>query len=407
MKYLSTFLAFFSVVHLSLAGEISVPALTIRLTSPVNYQIVQRSTQSEGELIVSGTVDGVFRDFPQPDKLEALVTGTPSFGRLSETWYPLPCDSHVAAFRRSIRLPAGGWYRVEIRASRTGTQVASVVVEHVGIGEVFVVAGQSNSANHGEERQNTKSGQVAAFDGTAWRLANDPEPGATGDRGSFMPPFGDEMAAYFHVPIGIVATGVGATSVREWLPAGTRLARLPTLTRNVVVTGPKQWEASGVIFTNFARRMEQLGTNGFRAVLWHQGESDAHQADPQRSLPGNLYRLYMEKLIHDSRQAIGWNAPWFVARASYHDPGDAAAPDIRAAQKAVCDEGFAFNGPDTDTLTGEMRERNGTGIHLSDKGLKAHAHLWFESVSPWLEQELSKTKPVSQLSRPEDAAPNQ
>ncbi len=153
--------------------------------------------------------------------------------------------------------------------------------------------------------------------------------------------------------------------------------------------------------------MEQLGTNGFRAVLWHQGESDAHQADPQRSLPGNLYRLYMEKLIHDSRQAIGWNAPWFVARASYHDPGDAAAPDIRAAQKAVCDEGFAFNGPDTDTLTGEMRERNGTGIHLSDKGLKAHAHLWFESVSPWLEQELSKTKPVSQLSRPEDAAPNQ
>jgi hypothetical protein len=44
---------------------------------------------------------------------------------------------------------------------------------------VFVVAGQSNAANHGEERQMTETGRVACFDGTAWRLANDPQAGAS------------------------------------------------------------------------------------------------------------------------------------------------------------------------------------------------------------------------------------
>jgi hypothetical protein len=49
----------------------------------------------------------------------------------------------------------------------------------VGVGEVFVVAGQSNSANHGAEKQVTKTKRVSAFDGTGWQLADDPQPGPT------------------------------------------------------------------------------------------------------------------------------------------------------------------------------------------------------------------------------------
>jgi hypothetical protein len=36
--------------------------------------------------------------------------------------------------------------------------------------------------------------------------------------------------------------------------------------------------------------MRPLGHNGFRAVLWHQGESDANQKDTTRTLAGKLYR---------------------------------------------------------------------------------------------------------------------
>lgn len=49
-----------------------------------------------------------------------------------------------------------------------------------------------------------------------------------------MPVFGDALADRFHVPIGLVPIGIGATRVRVWLPAGVRFSRLPSLTRKVV-----------------------------------------------------------------------------------------------------------------------------------------------------------------------------
>jgi hypothetical protein len=169
------------------------------------------------------------------------------------------------------------------------------------------------------------------------------------------------------------------------------LKQLPPLTRNVLTNTDGQWIVSGKIYKTFVARMKQLGTNGFRAVLWHQGESDGHQKDPSRDLPGDLYRQDLEQLIRDSRKEIGWGAPWFVAKASYHKPDD-FSPEISSAQQAVCDHGLAFRGPDTDTLTGNMREKNGQGIHMSAAGLEAHGHLWFEKVSPWLEGQLAQTE---------------
>jgi hypothetical protein len=320
-----------------------------------------------------------------------MVTGKSAAGDLPAKWQPLPCDAR-GEFRSEFTLPAGGWYRLEVRAFHQDTLVASTVVEHVGIGEVFVVAGQSNSANYGEEKHTTQSGLVAAYDGTRWQTAADPMPGAGGKKGSFMPLFGDAMAEQFHVPIGIVAMGIGSTSVREWLPDGTRLTRLPPLVRNVKSTGDGQWKVTGHIYENFTARMKSLGTNGFRAVLWHQGESDANQAAAESTLPGDLYRQYLEQLIRGSRQIIGWNAPWFVAQVSYHNPNDTSSADIRNAQKSVCDDGFALPGPDTDTLTGDMREKKGMGVHLSAKGLEAHADLWAKKVGPWLKKQIAGTE---------------
>jgi hypothetical protein len=378
---------FFICLNVSFAGETS--PLAVQVASPTDFQIFQRATNAGGKLMVAGTIAGKIGNDSWPDKIEVQVEGKSSFGALPDKWQPLSWDAVGGTFRGELNLPAGGWYALKIRAFHGTAEVASARVEHVGIGEIFVVAGQSNSANYGEERQKTKSGQVAAFDGTHWQLANDPEPGAGGMKGSFMPPFGDAMAEQFHVPVGIVATGVGSTSVREWLPGGTVLKRLPALTRNVITNSQGQWIVSGKIYKNFVERMKQLGTNGFRAVLWHQGESDAHQKDPSRDLTGDMYREDLEQLIRDSRGTIGWDAPWFVAKVSYHKPDD-FSPEISAAQQAVCDEGLALPGADSDLLVGAMREKNGQGIHMSAAGLKAHARLWVEKVSPWLEHQLNE-----------------
>jgi len=361
-------------------------AAELALRSPLDWQVGQRQTRDAGKLPLRG-------ERPAGAAIEWRVPGKPDDGALTPGWQKIFPGADENAFTAEITLPAGGWYRLEVRAVRGGEVVAAAAVEHVGIGEVFVIAGQSNSANHGEEKQVTRTGRIAAFDGTKWQPANDPQPGASGRGGSFLPPFGDALAERCKVPVGIVATGVGATSVREWLPRGTRFPHPPTLTDNVTQLPSGEWECKGIIFANFTTRLKQLGPRGFRAVLWHQGESDANQKDPARTLPGELYRKFLEQLIHDSCREAGWEFPWFVAQVSYHTPDDPGSPDIRAAQQALWDSGLALAGPDSDALTGELRERGGKGVHFSGPGLREHAARWVEKVAPWLEQRLAGAPP--------------
>jgi hypothetical protein len=144
------------------------------------------------------------------------------------------------------------------------------------------------------------------------------------------------------------------------------------------------WESKGEAYKMFTSRMSELGKNGFRAVLWHQGESDANQADTSRTLAGNLYQKYLKQLIQQSRKDIGWNAPWFVALASYHVPGDEGSDDIRKAQAALWKDRTALQGPDSDAVKGSFRDSGGKGVHFSGPGLREHAARWFEKIAPWL-----------------------
>jgi len=353
----------------------------ISLSSPSDFQVIQRDSQDKGSVNLLGTaVKGA--------DIEWRVSGNSKFGALPDGWQKIPANPDEISFQTKISLPAGGWYRMEVRASHNNSSLGEIVIEQFGIGEVFVVAGQSNSANYGEEKQNTTTKLVTAFDGKQWQLANDPQPGAGGRGGSFMPPFGDAIAKHFKVPVGFVACGIGATSVREWLPKGTKISNPPTIERRVERLPDGQWVSKGEAFEMLIGRTKPLGPNGFRAVLWHQGESDANQKDQTRTLKGSLYREYLEKVIKDSNDKIDWKAPWFVAQASYHVPGDEASPEIRDAQASTWKDGVALEGPDSDAIKGSFRQNNGKGVHFSGEGLREHANQWAEKVIPWLEQQL-------------------
>lgn len=354
--------------------------VAVRLIAPLDYQVFQRRNPRSGAVLFEGTLSSTLHENVT---VEAMLNRATDWQKIAE----LPAGR--TAFRAELETPAGGWFEARVRVRRNGTTLAQTSVAHVGVGEVFVVAGQSNSANHGEERQKPASNRVTAFSGTRWQPANDPQPGATGSGGSFLPPFADALEAMFQVPVGLVAVGVGATSVREWLPRGTRFARPPTLTGNVRQLDSGEWESRGTLFSTLSTRLKQLGPQGFRALLWHQGESDANQKDATRTLPGDSYREFMEVLIRESRRAAGWDVPWFVAQVSYHTPEDPGSPDIRAAQEALWKAGLALPGPDSDALTGDLRDGGGKGVHFSGKGLRVHGAKWAEKISPWLEAQLA------------------
>ncbi len=354
-------------------------AAELTLTSPLDYQVVQRSSPGKGLIRITGELS---EDVPTDAAVQVRVVND----AVQLSWLQVNSVKGRKVIA-SYEAAAGPWWKVEVQVVHGGKQLALGSVAHVGIGEVFVIAGQSNSANHGEEKQTTKTKRVTSFDGKAWRIADDPQPGASGGGGSFVPPFADAVVAKLNVPVGIIACGIGATSVREWLPKGATFPNPPTLVGRVEQLPDGQWASKGAAYEAFIARMKSVGPQGFRAVLWHQGESDANQKDATRTLSGKHYRESLEKLIRDSRRAIGWTAPWFVAQASYHVPGDEGSDDIRAAQASLWKDGIALEGSDSDALKGKLRERDGKGVHFSGEGLRVHGAKWAERVLPWLDQQ--------------------
>jgi hypothetical protein len=262
-------------------------------------------------------------------------------------------------------------------------------VPNVGVGEVFVISGQSNSTNYGEVRQETQTGMVTSFNGTTWSLANDPQEGVqdNSSKGSFIPSFGDALYRKYRVPIGIASVGHGSTSVRQWLPAGKPVDIMPSMTRYIIKRPDGTLVSDGVLFNGMMMRIRQLGIHGFRALLWHQGESDSHQ-QAGHEIAASTYRSMMVQLIRASRKEAGWDVPWFVAEATYHTPEDPSCLPIRAAQRSLWVRGLAMEGPDTDSLTQAYRQNGGKGTHFNDVGLKLHGSLWAEEVSLYLDKVL-------------------
>jgi hypothetical protein len=384
MKHLCTCLPAAWLVLLAAAGEVA--AVEWRLSEPLDYQVVQRSSPGKGNLRIAG-------EFAAEVPLANAIMEARFLGETEQTgWQRLGVAASGKRLAGTAEAPAGGWWKLEVRLLHEGKPLALASVPHVGIGEVFVIAGQSNSANHGEERQPTKTRRVAAFDGRAWRMADDPQPGASGGGGSFVPAFADAVVARENVPVGIIACGIGATSVREWLPRGAVFPNPPTILSRVERLPSGQWASKGGAYEAFVARMKSAGPQGFRAVLWHQGESDANQKDATRTLDGKLYREFLERIIGDSRRDIGWHAPWFVAQASYHVPGDEGSDDIRAAQASLWRDGIALEGPDSDALKGKLREREGRGVHFSGPGLREHGARWAAKVLPWLARQWTEPR---------------
>src|SRR5580692_4702471 len=117
MKTILVLFLIFEAAWVGNAQDSNTPALHLSLTSPLDYQVTQRSTMTGGQLVVAGSIVVESKTNVLPDKLEVRVTRkSATGGDLSDAWQPLPCDDRVAGFRGVVNAPAGGWYRVEVRA---------------------------------------------------------------------------------------------------------------------------------------------------------------------------------------------------------------------------------------------------------------------------------------------------
>lgn len=328
------------------AGAGVLAAGGIIIETPAPYRVFQRSSAGSAAVPIAGTGHTTMA------RVEARVTSGP--GNVISDWTALDVPAGNGTFEGRITLPAGGWYTIEVRGLDAQGEVAGEAsVERVGVGEVFVCAGQSNAANAGETKTRAQSDLVAAFDGVNWSHCEDPQKGANGEGGSPWPTLGDLLARHLGVPVAFASVAVGGTSVNFWQPGAEGYAKLK-------------------------RVMLALGTDGARAVLWHQGESDA-----AGGMPGADYEKKLENTIRSIRADAGYDIPWVVAKVSFVPDAWDNQPDkrdaIRSAQQALWDRGVALPGPDTDTMRSpELRAAD--RIHFSELGLRVHGERWFAAV---------------------------
>lgn len=358
---------------LFIGAVLSAAETTVTLLAPAEHAVVQRQSADSGRVEVSGQAHG--------DGVAVEIRCDGGSWQSLKT-FPVEGKPGTLGFAATLDL-SKGLHTLEARAARGDKPLGDATVVHFGVGEVFVVTGQSNSANHGAVKMKAASDQAFTLtpQGT-WQPCADPQPGASGGGGSILPALGDELQKRLGVPIGFIPCGIGATSVREWLPTGVTFPNPPTILSRVKKTADGQWESDGKAYAMLVKRMGSVPA--FRAVLWHQGESDANQKDTTRTLPGKLYASYLTQLIQRAQQDSRRPAPWFVAQVSYHGPTDVGSDDIRGAQASLWKAQVALEGPDSDALRGELRDGGGKGVHFSGEGLKAHAHAWAEKLIPWI-----------------------
>jgi hypothetical protein len=340
----------------------------LALTSPLPYQVVQRSGIAPGAGDALVTVAGQLP--PDFETLAWSYRAVSMAGKSGEaSWQPATVEADGSAFRSSVPVAAGGWYRLEFRGEENGETRCSGAVEPIGVGEVFVVAGQSYATNTNDERHNVQDMQrrVVAYDSATnrWRVAYDPQPAPDGsDGGSIWPPLGDALARELNVPIAFANVAWGGTASKQWLPGEPLYQRL---------------EQTG----------KTLGR--FRAVLWQQGESDVINKTPVETYVANLLAIR-------SAAATEWGFEpcWLLAKSTHH-PTVYNDPEGEGRIRSAIDElvrlpGFCA-GPDTDTLRDENRGDRNSWRHFSAVGQKRAAEMWRAAIR---ETVLGETPPADQ-----------
>lgn len=190
------------------------------------------------------------------------------------------------------KVPAGGLYRIETTMTYEGWDGLSCtrgdMIHNVGVGDVFVIAGQSNAAGRAKNpvADEPELGIHVLRTSARWDLASHPLGETTGavhvghyeNHNPGHSPwlhFAKRLKKELGYPIGLVPAAYGGAPLRWWNP-----------------------EENGALLTNM---LEMLGDYDIhpKAVLWYQGEAEGFEDSAE---------TYLERFaatVRHTRQALG------------------------------------------------------------------------------------------------------
>lgn len=196
------------------------------------------------------------------------------------------CDMRGEEYAGVLRdIPAGGHYQLRVKwapAEDTDFEINGDARFHLGVGDIWLIAGQSNAVGYGKTpvvNEADPRAHVLALDG-GWRDATAPlsegyAPLTEGFLTGASPcvSFANTLVRALNYPIGLVQAALGGTPISAW-------AR------------------DGALQKNLLEKARAVGGH-VKGVLWHQGCSDTGaETDAENYLEA------FERLVGDVRGAL-------------------------------------------------------------------------------------------------------
>lgn len=319
----------------------------IDLITPAPNQIVQRSTTGP---LTDVTIQGGYAG--TPSVIQARAGSGP--------WVTIDTNPKGGRFSGVLPSQPVGQGTIEVRFANMPSVTDTSTM--VGIGDVFVIAGQSNAVGHGWSNQPVShpTWRAGMFGNDyRWKPLADPldSPAGQIDRvsedsdagGSVWPLVATKLMADQNVPVAFIPTARNGTWIGQWQREPNYPANPETLYGSMI--------------------SRAMGAGKVRAVLFWQGESDA-----KNGMGKAQYRQLLDQFASDVRRDIG--APVVVAQIGEGDMPAGNLDPVRLAQRESWDAGTTVAGPSLYDV-----HPKDDGVHFrSDPELAIAAHRWFHAV---------------------------
>lgn len=227
----------------------------LTLTSPSQYQVFQRNpATNKGKIRIAGTYKG------GNAVIEARFKGG--------AWQPIAVNPTKETFTGVLDGQGVGQGMVDVRINGRASTVKSVST--VGVGDVYIIAGQSNAGGAANTSQTYSHATLKAGhfrNSYVWGELQDPVDNwsaqidtvsAAAAGGSYWPLFVTHYLSNAGVPIALVPCAQHGSFIADWQPGEDPLDR-------------------NTLFGSMAFR--GITVYGVRGILWHQGESDINNGE--------------------------------------------------------------------------------------------------------------------------------
>jgi len=364
--------------------------------NPLNNAVYQRNASDQANLTINGTyseavVTAIQARLLNPDN------NTPISGF---DWRIIQNNPSKGTFSGNLQNVPAGWYILQVRVLRSGLVLQTAQINRVGIGDVFMIAGQSNAQgwfngngpSADEEKVVTHDfnmycrNEIIPF--PIFSKIEDYTKTSIGGRDAWLyGKLGDNIVTTTGYPVAFFNGAASGSKIQNWTESINNLPTTHPFTLNQFCflqeeNNIEPAPSDPTPFYGLPYRNLKYGLNyynsifGARSVLWHQGESDNVTVTPSRTLVA--YQSGLQTLINQTRTDYASNLPWVISRASFINNSSDAV--ILAAQAGMVNNtNQIFLGPETDDLNNNNFNpdvRDTPNVHFKDQGLIEVANRW-------------------------------